>query len=80
MNINGSAASPISQGDGTLGRRYDASEVRRRNRRVAIILAVVFVALVAICAAYIAFLGGSNKPPMKPFHVGLVIAESPRTV
>ncbi|HVK40702.1 MAG TPA: hypothetical protein VNA88_19370 [Candidatus Kapabacteria bacterium] len=54
-------------------------ELRRRNRRVGILLAVAFVTLVALCAAYIYWYGGSNKPPMKPFHVSRTAIESPRT-
>ena len=46
----------------------ERTPLRRRNRRLAITLAIVFVALVLMCVAYIAWFGGSNKPPMRPYH------------
>lgn len=50
--------------------------LRQRNRRVGLALAIAFIALVLLCAAYIGFLGGANKPPMKPFHVERTTTES----
>jgi hypothetical protein len=82
MNINGSSVSTITSGDAE-GRNPNGSDaalaLRRRNRRVGILLAVIFLVLVLLCGAYIHWYGGTNKPPMKPYHVGRILTDSPRT-
>ena len=49
-------------------------EQRRRNRRVGIIAALVAVLMMVGSAFYIAYFGGVNKGPMKPFHSGVMTA------
>lgn len=54
-------------------------ELRRRNRRVGLFIGLTVVILTALCALYIATLGGRNKPPMKPFHSHVPAPTATRT-
>lgn len=50
------------------GSRFPRTEqLRKRNRRVALIALFVALLLLAGSAIYIAFWGGTNKGPMQPY-------------
>jgi len=64
--------------NGTAGRyNYRTSrseELRRRNRRVGLIVAVVAIVLIIFTFIYVTFFGGVNIGPQKPLHSMLVSA------
>ena len=55
-------------------------ELTRRNRRVALIVALVAVALVIFTFVYVTWFGGVNVGPQKPMHSELAPGATPAMV
>ena len=43
-------------------------QLRRRNRRTALMLFTALIVATVLCAIWIAFFGGLNKGQLKPYH------------
>jgi hypothetical protein len=50
------------------GTPLETARLRRRNLRFMLLLVAGLVVATLLCAAYIYWFGGANKPAMKPYH------------
>jgi hypothetical protein len=58
------------------GDELRSESLRRRNRKVGLIVALVVVLLVVFTFIYVNWFGGVNKGPMAPLHSELVAPDA----